>query len=62
MKEYPGQPEERNISCKTLSNSLMDILKDELPDCKVNEWFIATTHFANMVDKIVAKVIDSGVK
>ena len=58
MKEYMDQPKEG----KTVEESvniirwIEDSLKEDLPECPTNEWFIESIHFANMVDKIMKEL------
>lgn len=56
MKEYPNQPDDRLINMDEMRKSIEDVIKDTLPDCGVNRWFIPSTYFASMLDKIVKEI------
>lgn len=58
MKYYENAPGEGviNPDPKEVKDALMEELKEELPESEVNEWFIDSIHFANMIDKIVRRM------
>jgi len=54
MRVYQNQPDDYGrISIPDFTRYIIDFLKQELPDCIINEWFIGSVDFANMVDKLV---------
>ena len=54
MRVYQNQPDDYGrISIPDFTRYIVDFLKQELPDCIINEWFIGSVDFANMVDKLV---------
>ena len=54
MRIYQNQPDDYGrISSPDFTRYIVDFLKQELPDCIINEWFIGSVDFANMVDKLV---------
>ncbi|KKN72662.1 hypothetical protein LCGC14_0409040 [marine sediment metagenome] len=55
MKEYPDQPEEL-LAPDSRRALIEDVLKDNLPECEINFWFIHSVYFANMIDEIARKV------
>ena len=57
MRVYPDQPDDYGrISIPDFTRYIVDFLKEELPDCIINEWFIESIYFANMVDKLVEEL------
>jgi len=55
MKLYPDQPKEA-LQAKEIKGIIEEIIEEELPICPVNEWFVDSVGFANMVDKLVEKI------
>ena len=54
MRVYQNQPDDYGrISIPDFTRYIVDFLKQELPDCIINEWFIGSVDFVNMVDKLV---------
>lgn len=60
MKEYAEQPQVLS-SCSEadLKSIIQSVLEEDLPDCVTNRWFVDSVNFANMIDKIVEKVIEN---
>lgn len=58
MKEYSGQPEniKKPLTMEYIKKTIGEVLKEDLPDCEVNEWFIESVHFANMIDEITREI------
>jgi len=57
MRVYQDQPDDYGrISIPDFTRYIVDFLKEELPDCITNEWFIESIYFANMVDKLVEEL------
>lgn len=57
MKDYPDQPYIiTKRSAEEDTGFIIDFLKDELPTCETNEWFIESVHLANMVAKLVEEL------
>jgi len=57
MKEYPNQPE--SMKTKDMAGIqliIKKVLEEDLPDCRANQWFIESVHFANMLDKIMEEI------
>ena len=57
MRTYDNQPSDL-LNKIALSNLIMSELKDNLPNCKINEWFLDSCDFANMVDKIAEIILE----
>ena len=55
MRVYGEQPAEGKKE-STVLDILEEVIKDELPSCPVNAWFIDSLHFYNMLDKIVERL------
>jgi len=59
MTEYPDQPgecepaESDTMTMDELRTVLDAFIRDALPVCSTNDWFIDSVYFANMLDKIV---------
>ena len=58
MKDYIDQPREEigESDLADIKEWIKDSLKEELPDCLANKWFIESVHFANMLDGIMEKI------
>ena len=52
MKVYDGQPEEGEIDNWILKRRIAELLEEQLPDCRENEWFLKSIYFSNLMDKI----------
>jgi hypothetical protein len=55
MRIYPDQPDEPEevmLHPEPVARFIRDFLKEELPECRVNEWFLETVYFANMCDNL----------
>ncbi len=57
MQRYPDQVEASERDPGDISESIKALLKDKLPDCPTNDWFIKSVHFANLMDSI-CRLID----
>lgn len=55
MKVYLDQPTEGGVEAD-IKKQIEDSLKENLPDCLANEWFIESVHFANMIDTIMEEI------
>lgn len=54
---YPDQIKEIGIVDRDYVRDVISgVLQDNIPEHPVNEWFIDSVHFANMVDKIVEEI------
>ena len=53
--DQPKEPPEVEID----ESHITDIIKDSLPECRINEWFLESIYFANMVDEIVISIRES---
>jgi len=55
MKQYSEQPT-IIADIADAKAAIKEIIEEELPECKVNEWFISSIYFANTVDKIIDRI------
>ena len=56
MRRYTEQPTEIIIGVGDVKAAIKEVIEEELPECSVNEWFVDSVHFANMIDKIIDKI------
>lgn len=56
MRIYPDQVPVSRSDMDYIRDIVKDILEYELPDCETNGWFIASVHFANMLDKMMGEI------
>lgn len=54
MRVYPGQPTEEEVAYPAgkVAKLIGDKLKELLPECDTNDWFVDQPDFANMCDII----------
>ncbi len=61
MRQYTDQPKEDPVTEDNINYiiaTISSILTEELPDCDINDWFLRSVHFANMMDKIKEDIQD----
>uniref|UniRef100_A0A6M3LC90 Uncharacterized protein n=1 Tax=viral metagenome TaxID=1070528 RepID=A0A6M3LC90_9ZZZZ len=56
MRKYPKQPDNLGVDMDKVKGIIEDIIEDDLPDSPVNQWFLDSVNFANMVDRIMARM------
>ena len=58
MRRYPDQPSLVSIDVLDLENYILAFLKEELPQCDTNEWFLRSVHGANVAGKLANELIE----
>jgi len=59
MREYPDSPKKIEVYDRNNTQKLLEeIIEEDLPECFLNEWFIESVYFANMIDKILIRLKD----
>lgn len=52
MRDYPNSIQVEH----NLQENIVEVLMEDLPECPLNEWFLESVYFANMVDRIMDRL------
>ena len=52
MRNYPNSIQVEH----NLQENIEEVLMEDLPECPLNEWFLESVYFANMVDRIMDRL------
>jgi len=63
MRAYAEQPREQLEDDKPNMDGIRKIinegLMENLPDCSINNWFLESVYYANMLDNIIQTIWDN---